>query len=213
MRETYLNINIIITRLKLPLLIVSWCIGTMVVLQAREYLSPDFSRGFLLGKAAIFPWYRFFLYAHIVGAPLSLFAGICQFVLPQTGFIHRVMGYVYIASIIVLAAPGGLGMSFHALGGGASVLNFLLLTPLWVFFTWKALAAARAHKWKIHQQYMIRSFILTNSAVTLRILSFICNHYTDVSPVDSYRFNVWLSWLPLWLCYELWLFSIKNKVT
>jgi hypothetical protein len=54
-----------------------------------------------------------------------------------------------------------------------------------------------------HKEYMTRSFILANSAILLRLFSFISNHYIHADPVSSYILIVWLSWLPWLLIYEL----------
>lgn len=180
-------------------------VGALVVLKSLAYASPDFSQGFLLGKAAIFPWYRVFLWMHIAGAPLALGTGLLQFSLPRRGRLHRISGYGYVGAILALGAPGGLGMAFHAIGGWPSVLNFLVLTPLWIWFTVSALQAARRRDFPAHQRWMVRSFLLTNSAVVLRLLSFITNHYLPhLDPVTCYTANVWLSWLPALGVYEIW---------
>jgi len=177
-------------------------IGALVVYKSLDYLSPDFTSGFLSDKQEVFPAYAPFLYMHILGAPLALLAGLYQFTFPKRAG-HKTVGKVYLYSIVLLAAPGGFGMAFFALGGMWSVINFLLLSSLWFGFTIIAYRQIKKGDPLQHRQFMIRSFILTNSAVLIRLFSFINNSFQITDVMTGYVIISWLSWVPFWLGYEL----------
>lgn len=183
-------------------------IGIMIMVKSFDYFIPDFNRGFLIGKEAIFPYYKIFLYSHIIGSPIALFAGITQFTLTKTKF-HQFIGKIYVSSIIFLAAPGALIMSFFSIGGTPSVLNFLLMSILWILFTSMAYKYALLGEIEKHKSMMIRSLILTNSAIFIRLLSYINHHFLLVELELGYIMISWLSWLPVLTAYELKL--IKNR--
>ena len=163
-----------------------------------------FDRGFLMGKAKFFPYYRFALYAHMVASPVALLAGLYQFAVK--GKWHRQIGLLYVLAVLGLAAPSGLMMSFYAIGGLPSTINFLALSWLWGFCTYAAYVAARRGDWPRHQRMMTRSFILTNSAVLIRLFSFINHHFHLTDPLTGYVVIAYISWLPWWGIYEgmLW---------
>ena len=171
-------------------------------MKSLEYYSPDFNKGFLLGKKEEFDWYKYFLYAHILGSPVALFTGIFQFSFTYSSF-HKNIGKAYLLSILFLAAPGALIMSFYAIGGIISTLNFLVMTFLWVFFTYKAYSSIRARDVFLHRRFMIRSFILTNSAILIRILSYFNHHYSLMNIETGYILVTFLSWIPALAVFEI----------
>ncbi len=184
-------------------LLIALLIGIMIVMKSIDYFTPDFNQGFLMGKSEIFSLYKPFLYAHIIGAPIAFLTGLFQFTFNKSN-IHKPVGIVYVASILLMAGPGGLLMSFYALGGIVSIVNFLILSLLWLIFTGLAFYYALEKKFVQHRSMMIRSFILTNSAILIRILSF-ANHQLEVVGTElSYIIISWVSWLPSLLAYEVW---------
>lgn len=167
-----------------------------------DYWYPDFSRGFLLNKKDIFHFYQFGLYAHIIAAPVAFFSGMVQVCFPQNKF-HPAIGSVYVFSVLFLAAPSGLLMSFFAIGGLLSTLNFALLSVLWGGYTFRAYQATLQNNRQQHVRFIIGSFILTQSAILLRLFSYI-NHQADLVPgTDGYLLVSVLSWLPWIVGYEM----------
>lgn len=186
--------------------LLAFLVTVFIMIKSIDYLYPDFTRGFLIGKNAIFPVYRFFLYAHILGAPLAMLMGLYQFSFTRSK-IHALIGKIYIISILALAAPGGFYMGFYAIGGWPSIINFTVLAILWWWFTFKAYQLARHRHWERHRRFMIRSFILTNSAILIRLLSFIHNQLQLIDLTTAYILIGWLSWLPGLMFFEFYLAS------
>lgn len=198
------NVRMLFGRLaKVIYFIIAFLVTSLIVVKAIEYLTPDFNNSFLSGKKLVFhQWYKYFFYLHIFAAPITIFAGILQFSLKRKTKLHRISGYVYIVAV-VLAAISGFVMSFKSIGGFASGISFLILSTLWIYFTAKAFTEIKKGNYEVHKQFMTRSFILANSAILLRVFSFISNSYMDVDPISAYLFNAWFSWLPWLLLYEV----------
>ncbi len=189
--------------------VIALIFGILIVVKSKDYLFPNFNYGFLVGKKNIFFFYKFFLYAHIIGAPIALFTGLIQFTFKNSK-LHPAFGKAYILSVLILAAPSGLIMSFYAKGGFLGILNFLILSILWWIFSYKAYTFIKNGNVKRHKEMMIRSFILANSAVGLRLLGFI-NHEFQLFNIDyAYLIISWFSWLPAYIFYEILL--IKKKI-
>lgn len=195
---------LIIRPVKLLYFSICFIVGILIIIKSGDYVVPDFSAGFLSGKQRVFWWYRFFLYAHITAAPIALLAGLFQFTFTRSSW-HKYAGKLYVFSVLLLAAPAGFIMALLASGGLWSLTSFLFLSTLWFYFTLKSYHLIRKGEvWK-HSQYMTRSFILANSAILIRILSWFNHHYAIMDPMSGYVLISWLSWLPGLLVYEVWL--------
>jgi hypothetical protein len=79
--------------------------------------------------------------------------------------------------------------------GPVTAMGFVLLAILWVFVTIQGLRAARARDFPGHRRWMIRSFALTFSAVTLR-LYIVLSQILGLDFGIAYRAIAWLAWMP-----------------
>lgn len=128
--------------------------------------------------------------------------------------MHRIFGYIYVIDILMVTGPAGLLMSFYANGGIGSRVAFVLLSVLWIGFTALALFKAIKKDFIAHRAFMIRSYALTLSAVSLRCWKVIIANFTDIPPMDRYRIIAWLGWvlnllIAEWIIYK-WVRK-KNK--
>lgn len=183
-----------------------------ITLKAVQFLEPDFQKeNFLRDKESFFEYFKWPLYVHLFAAPLSILLGVIQFS-TQPGKAHKWIGILYVGSILFLAAPSGFAMSFFAIGGWPSIVNFLLLSSLWFWFTLRAYQLARKQQYGRHRQFMVRSFLLANSAILLRLFGFINLQVLNFDPYLAYPFIAWLSWLPGLLAYEMYV-ARKKKLS
>lgn len=152
-------------------------------------------------------------YSHVLTSLFALLAGFTQFSKRLKHHrIHRVFGYTYIITILFFTGPSGLIMGLLANGGIWSVLSFTILAVLWWYFTYVAFIKAKRKDFKAHQKFMIRSFALTLSAITLRLWKFtITNYIYEMPPMDLYRLVAWLGWVPNLLVAELIIRYFKFK--
>lgn len=163
------------------------------------YIPVQTDVGFLQLKQAyihITPW-RIAFFVHVFSSMFALLAGFTQFskgLLKKRPALHRAFGYMYVIDVLMVTGPAGLLMSFYANGGMSSRIAFVLLSVLWISCTAIALYKAIKKDFKAHRIFMIRSFALTLSAVTLRVWKVLLANFTDVAPMDRYRIIAWLGW-------------------
>lgn len=151
-------------------------------------------------------------YVHVYTAIFCLLAGFTQFnnaLLAKYKTLHRTVGYLYVVVVVLLAGPSGVYIGYYANGGLLAQVSFILLGLLWIFFTLKALAHARQKEIKKHRQFMLRSFALAFSAITLRLWKVILVYLFHPAPMDVYQVIAWLGWIPNLLIVEY--FIRKNR--
>jgi hypothetical protein len=96
----------------------------------------------------------------------------------------------------LITGPAGLLMGFYANGGLTSKVSFVTLACLWIVFTSLAVIKARNGDFVAHRDFMIRSYALTLSALSLRAWKWGINNSFDLPPMDVYRAVAWLGWVP-----------------
>lgn len=182
----------------------TWLMARIVFQYAGGRLDIDF----LLSKQHIVHLlhYRLAFYLHIFPALLVLAAGITQFsnaILVRTPVVHRLVGKLYVGSILLVCGPAGFIMAWYSNGGWVARSSFLVLSALWWVSTWLAWRAIKQGDRHRHRSWMIRSYALTLSAVTLRVMQFYFAVYTDQDADTVYRIIAWPSWLINLLVAEL----------
>jgi uncharacterized membrane protein len=144
-------------------------------------------------------------YVHVITSCVCLVAGFTQFsggLLKSFPKVHRTMGWAYIVTVLLLSGPSGFIMSLYANGGLFSQLAFTTLSLLWMFFTLRAFLFAKAGNFAEHRKFMIRSYALTLSAITLRAWKFAIALALRPHPMDVYMIVAWLGWIPNLLLAE-----------
>jgi uncharacterized membrane protein len=181
-----------------------------------RYIPFDSEASFLMIKqtevTTIKPYLTIF-YIHVYTAIFCLIAGFTQFsnaLLRRYRKLHRVIGYLYFISVVFLAAPSGIFIGYYANGGLFAQISFILLGLLWFSFTIKAILAIKKGSIKLHRQFMLRSFALAFSAITLRLWKVILVYLFHPAPMDVYQIIAWLGWIPNLLLIE-YLIRRKNE--
>jgi uncharacterized membrane protein len=193
LQPTYKNITGII--LLTILAYYSFLMGKIIVMYIP--LKPD--TGFLQLKQAYLhiDFWRIAFYTHVFTSLFALLTGFTQFskmLLTSRPIVHRKLGYLYVINVLFITGPAGLIMSFYANGGFSSRTGFILLSVLWIYFTAMALYKAVKKDFTSHRSYMIRSYALTLSAITLRIWKVVLAELTHLGPLDRYKIIAWLGW-------------------
>lgn len=160
------------------------------------------------------PYYLPAFFIHAFTALLVLPAGFTQFSksirLHYPG-VHRANGWLYLLTVLILAGPSGLVIGIHANGGWSSQLAFCLLAVLWIWYSGRALQEALRKNFQAHRDFMIRSFALALSAITLRAWKYILVALFHPRPMDVYRWVAWLGWVLNLLIAEIIIFNLKTK--
>lgn len=145
-------------------------------------------------------------YVHVFSTSLCLLAAFTQFsksLLHKYPKVHRAMGKIYVVNIVFINFPVALVMALYANGGYPSKAAFLLLDVLWCWFTLKGWLLIKTGDIIRHKEFMIRSYALTFSAITLRSWKIVLSHVTDIPEVEIYMIDAWLGFVPNLLVAEL----------
>ena len=171
-----------------------------------QYFPLKTNVGFIRTKQRFFdnPVWKYFFFTHIYVSVFSLIAGLTQF---SKTIQNR---YKKLHRILFLAAPSGFIISLYANGGWVAQSSFAILSVIWWVTTYLAVKEARNRNWKKHELWMIRSYALTLSAVTLRGWKVILVPLTEASPMELYRIVAWLSWT-LNLCVAEIIIYLKKR--
>jgi len=159
-------------------------------------------------------YYRVAFFIHAIIAIISLAAGFTQFSKSiRTNYpkLHRYLGWVYIISVLFFIAPSGFIIGLFANGGLSSQIAFCLLAVLWFYFTLRALTSARKKQFVQHRNWMIRSFALTLSAITLRAWKVSLVLLFHPKPMDVYLIVAWLGWVLNLIIAEILIFKLNSK--
>lgn len=193
-------------------------VGTFLMLQlVVAYTALDDNVGFLREKQAYLhlPVWKAAFYVHVFTSILALTAGFTQFssrIVTRHRWLHRALGRVYAFNILLINFPAGLVMAVYANGHLPSKAAFLILDCLWFWFTLKAVLEARRGRIPQHRDYMVRSYALTLSALTLRTWKIILVNSTSLPLETIYMMDAWLGFVPNWLCAE-WLIAQRKRRT
>ncbi len=159
------------------------------------------------------PWWRAAFYVHVFSSILALAAGFTQFspyIRKNYRKIHRIVGRIYAADILIINFPAAMIMAIYANGLWPSKTAFIILDCLWFLFTAKAVIAARAGRFEEHKRFMIRSYALTFSAITLRTWKIILFNTFHPDPLSLYMIDAWMGFVPNLLFAE-WLIRRKSS--
>jgi hypothetical protein len=150
--------------------------------------------------------WRIAFFIHVYASLWVLLAGFTQFSGRIQSFyprLHRTFGYIYVTNVLLVTGPAGLLMGFYANGGLTSKVAFVTLAVLWITCTAVALIKAKQGDFAEHRNFMIRSYALTLSALTLRAWKWAITNSVELPPMDVYRAVAWLGWVPNIIAAEL----------
>lgn len=159
-----------------------------------------------------FVWKASF-YLHTFSAVFVLFAGFTQFssdLLRENRVLHKFLGRLYVFNILVINFPAAMIMAVYANGGVLAKTAFVLLDLLWFYFTYVAFISARNKDFVKHKHYMMRSYALTLSAITLRTWKIILSTLFSIDPDRLYVIDAWMGFVPNLLLAEYMVRSMVN---
>lgn len=181
----------------------------LLLLLSLPYLAFERDVDFLETKQLIYhlDWWKYSFYVHVFSSPFVIFTGLVQFntwSINKYPKFHKVCGYIYLPTVIFLAAPSGLLIGLYANGGYTTQISFTILSVLWMLSTILAFTSIRKGNIIGHSRWILRSFMLTLSAVTLRLYALIFDLINlDVDPISTYTILAFASWIPNLIIAEL----------
>jgi uncharacterized membrane protein len=147
-----------------------------------------------------------FLILHVTGGVTALLAGPFQFVprvrklLPA---LHRATGRIYVLACAI-GAPAGFMLALGTTAGPIAALGFAIPAVLWPIFTWLGYRAAVERRIEAHREWMLRSYALTATAITLRLM-IPASAFLELEFVAAYRVISWLGWTTNLLLFEYYI--------
>lgn len=181
----------------------------LMLLICWQYIPINFDVAFLRIKQTQIkmPHYQVAFFTHVYTSLFTILAGFTQFspyIRKHFAKTHRLIGKAYIFIVLFLAGPSGFVLALYAKGGFWSQLSFIILSVLWILFTFVALRKAIKKDFIAHKKFMYFSYALTLSAITLRLWKWITVHTIALPPMDTYIIVAWLAWtLNLGIAYLL----------
>lgn len=160
----------------------------------------------------IIPW-RIAFFTHVFTSMFVLIAGFTQFsqyILRRYKKWHRVIGKIYVIDVLFITGPASFIMALQANGGIPSRMAFTLLAILWIYTTAKAWQTALAKQFTEHKAWMMRSYALTLSAITLRAWKWLLIALFHLRPLNAYMTVAWMGFVPNLIFVE-WLIRYKER--
>jgi len=181
-------------RIPRPLAFLITFLSVAIALVSYRYLGHAEEVPAQIAANAFFtPW----LAIHAAGAATALLLGPFQFMpalRARWRRLHRWTGRVYVLGCLV-GGITGLVLALGASTGAWSSAGFGMLALAWLATTSLAWCRAVQRRIPAHQAWMIRSFALTLSAVTLRLYLPIAERL-PMSEAASYQAIAFLCWIP-----------------
>lgn len=151
--------------------------------------------------------FRWFLIVHITAGGGALISGIIQFWPKLRNYswkLHRVVGYLYVLAVLVSSITALVLASTTSYEvNWAYAFSAQVWASVWISATYMAWIKAVKRQFKLHKEWMIRSYIVT--------LAFLISGFVFKIPFvqqlgsfeEVFVPLIWMSWaLPLY-CYEL----------
>lgn len=156
------------------------------------------------------PHYPIAFFIHVFSSIFVLFAGFTQFsrtIRRKYFWLHKYSGWIYVIITVFLAAPSGLIIGIYANGGIWSQVAFCLLGIFWFGFTVISMFKLRQKDIIGHQQWILRSFALALSAITLRAWKYALVAIFHPRPMDVYQIVAWLGWVLNLVIIEIYIYK------
>jgi uncharacterized membrane protein len=197
----------------LPERVLALCAGllvlrvtTSVVSGYADYFPPDFASDFLRGRERYFlDFYQWAFYTHILSGPVSLILGLILIAERSRAYFprwHRYLGRVQAACVLLLVAPSGLWMAFHAAAGPIAAAGLATLAIAAATCILLGVKAAICGRFADHRRWMWRGYLLLCSAVVLRLFGGLATVAGVTAPWFDPVAN-WMSWLTPLAVFEL----------
>jgi len=191
-----------------PTLVAFWFLDSF----AFRYLAMDRDR------FGIFWPRREWLYVHIVAGTVALLLGPVQLWLGlnrRAPIVHRILGVSYVLGVFVSSSTA-LYLAINTDFGWVFGMGLTAMSLAWMISTAFATMAICFHLVEQHREWMIRSYVLTFSFVTFRVLTDAFQVAGAGPTIEQMKAASWFSWsVPLliteWLIQGRKIFALAQQ--
>lgn len=182
----------------------------LIYVMYMNYIHDPFAAEFLkhkigLKKEVQLPLWLHVLYVHIGFACLAMITGALNFsqrLLSRHRRFHRINGYVYLVSILLVDLTSGY-MAPYATGGRMNSIAFNLLNLLWPIFTVGAIVHIKKKRLIKHWEWMMRSYALCFTNFLTHLITAVISRGFGWAYPASYSIGVYGAVILLLLTPEL----------
>jgi hypothetical protein len=147
-----------------------------------------------------------FLVLHAAGGVTALVLMPLQFVRrirERLPILHRGIGLICVLACVI-GAPAGLMLAFGTTAGPVAAVGFAIPAWLWAVFTWLGWRAAVAGRFEQHREWMLRSYAVVSTAITLRLM-LPASGMLGFEFYPAYRVISWASWMTNLVLFEAYI--------
>jgi hypothetical protein len=117
--------------------------------------------------------------------------------------LHRATGRIYAAGCAI-GAPAGFMLALGTTAGAVASVGFAIPAVLWPIFTYLGIRAAIERRFAEHREWMLRSYAITATAITLRLMLPAAGLF-GIPFFSAYRAISWLAWITNLVLFELFI--------
>jgi hypothetical protein len=103
-----------------------------------------------------------------------------------------------------IGAPAGFMLALGTTAGPVAAVGFVIPAILWALFTWLGWRSALARQFAEHREWMLRSYAITSTAITLRLM-LPTSALLGFDFLPAYRVIAWLAWMTNLALFELYI--------
>ncbi len=177
-----------------------------VISDYRDYFPANFTSDFLRGRERDFlGGYRWAFYTHILSGPVALILGLIligERSRARFPAVHRLLGRLQVACVLLLVTPSGLQMAYHAAAGPIAAVGLAALAIATAICAALGARSAVLRRVADHRRWMWRCYLLLCSAVVLRVIGGLAT-VTGVTAPWFDPLAIWVSWLVPITAFEL----------
>ncbi|WP_248927587.1 DUF2306 domain-containing protein [Paenibacillus hamazuiensis] len=176
------------------------CVNILFILYALavNYIIDPGAEAFLSHKTDLkrelhLPVWLTVMRVHVAFACIAMAAGLLNFskrLFEKSRKFHRINGYVYIVSVLVVVLTSGY-MAPYATGGKISSMGFNMLNIIWLLITVTALAQIKKKRTLRHRNWMIRSYAFCFTNMLIHLITSLFQQGFGVNYVTGYTIGVY----------------------
>ncbi|MDQ0115171.1 uncharacterized membrane protein YozB (DUF420 family) [Paenibacillus harenae] len=176
------------------------CVSILFILYslAKNYIIDPGAEAFLSHKTGLkhaldLPVWLNVMYVHVAFACLAMASGLLNFsarIFEKSRKLHRINGYVYIASVLLVVVTSGY-MAPYATGGKITSMGFNVINMIWPIITITALVQIKKKRMVRHRNWMIRSYAFCFTNMLIHLVAFLFGQAFGFDYADSYTVGVY----------------------